>query len=444
MNSGLSFEVIMQVSVEATSKIERRVTVVVPVAKLDEAYDKRISSLAKTAKVDGFRPGKVPMDFIRQRFGDSARQEALSDVIQSSLYSAIHQEKLSPVGVPMVEPKTVIAGQPLEFVATFEILPEIESVQFNVTSIEKEIATIKDEDLEKVINHLREQHVTWKKAERAAQEKDQVTIDFVGKIDGTAFEGGTAHSYPIVIGSKTMIPGFEDGLLNLNAGDTKTISVNFPETYFAKEFAGKAAEFDVKVIKIMQPEYPAMDESFIKKLGVKSGNVADLHAEIRRNLERELDRLIKAKLKKQIFDKLLEQNAIEIPKALIEREAKRIHDELHPHHQGHDHGHTDQEMTVFNDAAKRNVALGLLVAELIKKNEIKPNRDRIQAYVETIASAYEKPSEVSKWYENNKQAMAEIEMQILEEQVMEKLLEGVQLTEKMLSYNELVSRSADV
>ena len=429
----------MQVSVEAPSKIKRRVTVIVPVAKLDEAYDKRIANLAKTAKVDGFRPGKVPMELIRQRYGDSVRQEALSEVIQSSLYTAIHQEKLNPVGVPMVEPKTVIAGQPLEFVATFEILPEIENVKFELPKLEKSIATIADVDIDKVLTHLREQHATWKKVERPAQEKDQIFIDFLGKIDGAPFDGGQAHEYPIVIGSNTMIPGFEDGLTGLNTGDEKIIKVTFPESYFAKEFAGKPAEFEVKVIKIMQADLPEMTESFIKKLGVKTGNIDDLRVEIRRNLERELDRLIKAKQKSQIFDKLIEQNTVEVPAALIEQEAKRIHDELHPHHKGHDHGHSDSEMTVFNDAAKRNVTLGLLVGELIKKHTIKPDKARVQAFITNISSAYEKPAEVTKWYETNKNAMAEVEMQILEEQVMEKLLEGVQITDKVMSYAELVA-----
>ena len=434
----------MQVSVEAPSKIERRVTVVVPVAKLDEAYDKHIAKLAKKVKVDGFRPGKVPLDLIRQRYGDSVRQEALSDVIQSSLYAAIHQEKLNPVGVPRVEPKTVIAGQPLEFVATFEVLPEIENVSFQLTELEKQVATITDADIDKVIDHLRDQHIVWKKADRAAQEKDQAVIDFRGTIDGVAFPGGEAHEYPVVLGSKTMIPGFEEGVLGLNAGDETTISVTFPEDYFAKEFAGKAAQFVVNVLRVMQPEYPAMDENFVKKLGVKTGDANDLRNEIRKNLERELDRLMKAKLKSQIFDKLIEQNSVEIPKSLVEKEAQRIHDELHPHHKGHEHGHSESEMAVFNDAAARNVTLGLLVGELIKKHQIKPDSERVKAFIANISSAYEKASEVIKWYENNKQAMAEVEMQILEEQVMEKLLEGVTVTDKMLSYSELVASTQQV
>lgn len=431
----LNFEVVMQVSVEATSKIERRVTVIVPVEKVDEAYDKRIVNLVKTASVKGFRPGKVPLEYIKQRYGDSARQEALSEVIQSSLYAAIHQEKLNPVGVPTVEPKDITPGQPLEFVATFEVLPEVGKVKFEAGTIEKLISTITAKDVDKVVDHLREQHVTWKKVDRAAAAKDQVVLDFRGSIDGKPFSGGEAHDYPIVLGSNMMIPGFEEGLMGAKAGEERVLKVTFPENYFAKEFAGKAAEFSTKIIKVSESTYPELDAAFIKKLGVKSGNVEDLRQEINKNLERELDRLIKAKLKMQVFNKLIEQNPVEVPKSLIEREASRIHDQVHPHH-GHEHDHSEAEMQGFNDAAQKNVVLGLLVGELIKQHNLTPDKDRIQAFIANHAAAYENPKEVMTWYSSDKRRLAEVEMQVLEEQVMEKLLEGVQLNEKMLSYDE--------
>lgn len=428
----------MQVSVESPSNIERRVTVVVPVEKLDEAFGKRIANLSRTATVKGFRAGKVPVDIIKQRFGDTARQEALSEVIQSSLYAAINQEKLNPVGVPMVEPKTIVPGQPLEFVATFEILPSVGSVEFNLNSIEKEISTITDEDIERVVKHLRDQHVTWKKVDREANEKDQVIIDFAGSIDGKPFSGGEAHAYPIVIGSKMMIPGFEDGLIGMKEGHAKSIPVTFPENYFAKEFSGKQAEFSVKMIKVSEPSYPEIDSAFAKKLGVKSGEISDLKSDIRKNLERELARLIQQKLKAKVFACLLEKNPIDVPKALVEREANRLHNELHPHHGQHDHNHSEAEMQGFKDSAKQNVILGLLVGELVKKYNIIPNKERIESFITNLAASYENPEEVMKWYKTNKRQMAEVEMRVLEEQVLEKLLESVQVTEKMLSYNDFV------
>ncbi len=429
----------MQVSVEAPSKLERRMTVVVPVETMEKAYDKRIVKLSQTAQVKGFRKGKIPLDYIKQRYGDSARQEALSEVIQSSLYEAINQEKLNPVNAPTVEPKTIVAGQPLEYVATFEVLPEVEAVHFTMTALEKCVSTITDNDIDNVLSHLRKQQGTWIKVNREAQESDQVVLDFKGSIDGKAFNGGEAHDYPIIIGSKTMIPGFEEGLIGLAEGAEKVIQVTFPETYFAKEFAGKAAEFAVKIIKVSEAKLPEINDTFIQKMGVKSGNIDDFRGEVRKNLEREMHRMIKAKLKKSIFDALIEQNALEIPKALIEREAKRIHDELHPHHAGQEHHHSDAEMATFNDAAKRNVALGLLIAKMIKQYNMLPDKQRIQAQIEQLCSVYENPGEVAKWYESNKKARAEVEMQVLEDQLVEHLLMNVQVTEKMMGYNELIN-----
>ncbi len=428
----------MQVSVEAPSKLERRLTVIVPAEKLTEAYDKRIAKFAKNAKIAGFRQGKAPLKVVQQRYGDTARQEALGEVIQSSLYAAIDQEKLNPVGTPTVVPKVITPDQPLEFVATFEVLPELEGFRFDLETLEKEVATITDADIEKVLDHLRSQQTQWKKVDRAAQDKDKVVIDFRGSIDGAVFAGGEAHDYPIILGSKTMIPGFEEGIMGMKAGEEKTIDVTFPETYFSKDVAGKIAQFALKAITVYQPDMPEIDEAFIKKLGIKSGKIEDLRSEVLKNLERELERVIGAKLKNQIFDKLIEQNQLEIPKALIEREAARIHDQVHPHH-GHEHSHSEAEMASFNEAAKRNVILGLLVAEIIKQQNVSVNKDRVQAHITKMASAYENPAEVTEWYTKNKKAYAEIEMQILEEQVVEKLLEKVKVTEKTISYGELVN-----
>jgi len=429
----------MQVSVEAPNKLERRITVVVPVEKLDEAYNKRILKLSKTAKVKGFRPGKVPLADIQRWYGDSARQEALSEVIQSSLYAAINQEKLNPVSTPTVSPSAIVPGQPLEFVAVFEVLPEVTAVNFELSTLEKQISTITDDDIDNVLKHLRKQQAVWQKVERPAANEDQVILDFKGTMDGVAFTGGEAHDYPIIIGSKSMIPGFEEGLIGITPNEERTLAVTFPENYFSKEFAGKAAEFHVKAHSISEAQLPELNDTFVKKMGVKSGEVADFRNEVRKNLERELYRVVKAKLKTQVFDQLIQQNPLEVPKALIEREAKRIHDELHPHHAGKAHNHSEAEMATFNDAAKRNVILGLLVAHLIKQYDILPDRERIKAQIEQLSSVYENPAEVMQWYANNKRAKADVEMQVLEEQLVEKLLEKVQVTEKMTSYNELIS-----
>jgi trigger factor len=429
----------MQVSVESPTKLQRRLTVTVPVEQMDAALDQRLSKLAKTAKVKGFRPGNVPMAHIKQLYGDAARQEALSEVIQSSLYAAISQEKLNPVGVPTVEPKNLTPGEPIEFIATFEILPEIEGVKFEATEIEKHVSTISEADVDKVVDRLKEQYITWKEVERPAADKDQVVVDFRGSIDGKFFSGGEAHDYPLVIGSKNMIPGFEEGVLGMKAGETKVINVTFPENYFAKEVAGKVAEFTIDARKVSEPQVPAVDEELVKKFGIKSGKLEELRAEVKKNLDREVERLIQTKLKAKIFDLLLKQNHIEVPDALIEQEAKRIHDELHPHHAGQEHGHSAEEMADFNDAAKRNVMLGLIMGAFIKLHNLTPDKARIQDHITKMAASYENPAEVIKWYAGDKSRLAEVEMLVLEEQVTDKLLEGVTVKEKVLNYADLIN-----
>jgi trigger factor len=425
----------MQVSVESPSKLERRITVVVPVQQLDEAFDKRIAKLAKTANVKGFRPGNVPVAHIKKLYGDAARQEALSEVIQSSLYDAINQEKLNPINTPTVEPKAIEAGKPLEYTATFEVLPEISDVGFKATAIDKELAKIEQADIEKVIERLCEQHIVWNEVNRPAQDKDQVVIDFRGSIDGKVFPGGEAHEYPIVLGSKAMIPGFEEGVAGMKKGEDKVINITFPADYFAKEVAGKVAEFVLHAHRVSEPKAPALDEALVKKFGVKSGSADELRAEIKKNLDREVERLISSKLKGKVFDLLVEQNPIEIPLSLIQQESKRIHDEMHGKHEHH---HSADEMVEFDDAAKRNVTLGLLIGEFVKQQNLKPDAKRVEDHLNKMASAYEKPSEVVKWYTGDKRRMAEIEMLVLEDQVIEKLLEGVAINEKMLNYSELM------
>jgi len=431
----------MQVSVEAPSKLERKMTVVVPVEQVKQAFDKRIASRAKKAKIDGFRPGKVPVNIILQRFGDSALQEARSDVIQSSLYEALDQEKLFPVATPQVEPTVMEDDKPLEYVVTFEVAPEVDNVKLDLTSFEKQTASIQDEDIDKVLNHLEMQHQQWKKVDRAAKDKDQVILDFSGSIDGVIFPGGEAHAYPIVIGSNTMIPGFEEGIVGINAGEEKVLKITFPETYFAKEVAGKEAEFKVKAITVSEPKPLNYDEAFIKRLGIKDGSLESLRSEIRRNLERECDRVIKLKLKNQVFDILLEQNPIEVPKSLVEQEAARIHDEVHPHH-GQQHHHTAEENESFAKMGERNVKLGLLVRHLIADRKVVPNKDKINAQIASMASAYENPAEVINWYKNDKKAYSQVEAQVLEDQLIETLLENVQIKEKNISYNELVKNQS--
>lgn len=428
----------MQVSVEVSNKLERRLTITVPADRLNTVYNEKISRLTQTAKINGFRPGKIPLDVIKKHYGKAAHDEALNEVLTQSFYAALDQEKLKPVGTPMIEPKALIVDQPLEFTATFEVLPEIEAVQFNVDTLEKEIASIGEEDIKKVLDYLQEQHTTWREINGAAKINHKVIIDFSGSINSEKFPGGQANNYPIVLGSNVMVPGFETGIEGMQVGEERIITVQFPSDYFAKEVAGKFAEFAIKLNKLFEALPFEFTPEVVKKLGVKSGLLEDLQGEIRKNLEREMERVIQLKLKNKVFDKLLEQNAFEVPNALIKQEAARIHDNVHPHHGHEDHHHSEEEMAEFNKAAKRNVALGLLVSEIVKQSKISLDKEKVKAALARLIGVYEDPEKVAKWYENNQNAYAEIEMQVLEDQVVAELLKKTTLTEKKLSYNELI------
>jgi trigger factor len=430
----------MQVSVETISKIGRKMTIVVPSEKVDQEFDKRILKIAQTASLKGFRPGKVPLDYVKQRFSDVAREEALSEVIKSSLYGALAQEKLNPIGVPTVEPKTMLAGQPLEFVATFEVLPEVTQVNFKLDKIDKEITTVSAAEVDKVIDKIREQHTKWNVVDRAAQDHDQVLIDFTGMLNGQPFPGGAAKDYPLVLGNKSMIPGFEEGILGAKVGEERTIKVTFPEQYHAKDIAGKDAEFIIKVKQVYQPELPTLDDEFIKRLGVKSGNLEEFKNEIRKNLDREVVRLTKTKLKSELFKLLLEQNPLEIPKALIEREAQRIHDQVHPHH-GKEHHHTQAEMAAFEKMGEQNVMLSLLVTVLVKQHNLVADPAKVNQLLADLAGAYEKPEEMIAHFRKDKQRYAQFEAEVVEDLLVEKLLQDVAVNEKMMGYEEFVNSS---
>jgi trigger factor len=427
----------MQVSVEKVSNVERRLTIVVPAATVEEAYTVQINQFARNANIKGFRPGKAPMSFIQQRFGEDARREALSTVIQKSLDEAILGEKLQPISRPRIEPKIMTPDQPLEFIASFEVLPEIEKVKHDIQNIEKLTVDITDADIQTVIKQLLKQYTKWKLIERAAQKEDRVVIDYYSVYEGAADTEHKIESFPLELGSKVMIPGFEDGLMGAKAGDERKLALTYPADFNIKERAGKPVEFVVTLKQVFEAEAPALNSKFIEKLGIKSGLEEDLQKQIRQSLEMERNRLVNEKLKEQVFRLLIEQNPIEVPASLVEREAKNIHDEIYPQHQHHDHHqHSDGEMATFNEIAKKRVALGLLVAEFAKQAELKADKARILTRIQEIASAYENPREVMEWL-SSQDRMAGIEAQVMEDQVMDKLMEGVTVTEKPMSYAEL-------
>lgn len=426
----------MQVSVERVSPIERRLTITIPVGEVDEAYEKQIDQLAKKANIKGFRPGKAPLSYIKERFGDDARKEALGEVIQRTLYQAITEQNLNPVSTPRIEPKMTLPNQPLEFVATFEVLPEIDTINFKMDQVEKLVVDVKPEDIDHVIQQLMKQYTKWSVVDREAQNHDRVVIDYYAIYEGKADTEHKIENFPLELGSNSMLPGFEAGLIGVKAGEQRTLNLQFPADFHVAERAGKPIDFVVDVKQVFTAEKPVVDEEFVKRLGIKSGTEDDLKQQIKQSLEQERDRLVKENLKEQVFRQLLEQNSIDVPQSLIAREAKHIHDEVYQNQQHDHHGHSDEEMAKFNDIAKKRVMLGLLIAEFAKKSSLHVDAARVKQRIEEIAAVYENPAEVVEWLSGDERRSG-IEAQVMEDQVLDKLIEGVAVTDKNISYAEL-------
>ncbi|RXT89653.1 trigger factor [Pseudomonas syringae] len=427
----------MQVSVENTSALERRMTIGVPAERIETEVNKRLQQTARKAKIPGFRPGKVPMSVIRQRYEDGARQEALGDLIQATFYEAVVEQKLNPAGAPAVEPKSFEKGKDLEYVATFEVFPEFTVAGFDSISVERLSADVADSDLDNMLEVLRKQNVRFEVADRAAQNEDQLNIDFVGKVDGEVFAGGSATGTQLVLGSGRMIPGFEDGLGGAKAGEERVLNGTFPEDYQNLELAGKAAEFTVTVNTVSEPKLPELNEEFFKQFGIKETGIEGFRTEVRKNMERELRQAIKSKVKNQVMDGLLAANPIEVPKALLENEVNRLRVQAVQQFGGNIK--PDQlPAELFEEQAKRRVELGLIVAEVVKQFDLKPDDARVREMIQEMASAYQEPEQVVAWYYKNEQQMNEVRSVVLEEQVVDTVLQKASVTDKSVSYEEAV------
>ena len=427
----------MQVSVESTSALERRMSITVPAERIETQVNKRLQQTAQKAKIPGFRPGKVPMSVIRQRFEADARQEAVGDVIQSSFYEAIAEQKLTPAGQPSVEPKVLEKGKDLEFIATFEVFPEIKVGGLEGIAIERQQADVADSDVDNMLDILRKQNTRFEAVERAAEKDDQLNIDFVGKIDGEAFAGGSAAGTQLVLGSGRMIPGFEDALIGAKAGEERVINPTFPEDYQNLDLAGKTAEFTVKVNSVSAPQLPELNDEFFTLFGIKEGGLEGFRTEVRKNMERELRQAIKSKIKNQVMDGLLAANPVDVPKALIANEVNNLRVQAVQQFGGNIK--PDQlPAELFEEQAKRRVSLGLIVAEVVKQFELKPDDARVRELIQEMASAYQEPEQVVAWYYKNDQQLNEVRSVVLEEQVVDTVLQKANVTDKSVSYEEAV------
>jgi trigger factor len=432
----------MQVSVETTSGLERRLTIAIPSEKIQSEVDKRIQNVAPKVKLDGFRAGKVPLKVVRQRFGENIRQEVLGEMMSSTFQEAVVQEKLKPAGQPKVELKKTDAGKDFSFTATFEIYPEFKVVDLKGVAIARPITEISDTDVDEMIETLRKQQASFEETDKAAAEGDQVNIDFDGFKEGVAFEGGSSKGSDLVLGSKSMIPGFEDGLVGLKAGDQKDLNITFPADYHSEALKGAAVVFKVKVNSVKTKNLPEIDDAFMEKFGVKEGGIAALREEVRKNMGRELKQALKNRIKQQVLDAVLEKNTIEVPKALLSQEIDAMRRQMFQQFGG---GAQLQDLDtnllpaeLFSDQATRRVSLGLLLSSLIEDKKIKPEADKVRETIEEIASSYEAKEEVINYYYKNKQQLAQVEALVLEDQAVELLLSSADVSDAKMSYEELM------
>ena len=431
----------MQVSVESTSALERKMTISVPAERIESEVTKRLQQTAKRAKVSGFRPGKVPMSIIRQRYEADARQEVLGDLIQATFYEAVVAEKLNPVGQPAIEPQVFEKDKALEYIATFEVFPEFEVQGLDSIEVERQSAEVAESDIDNMLDILRKQNTSFVDVGRAAANDDQVTVSFVGSIDGEVFAGGTADNVPLVLGSGRMIPGFEEALVGCKAGDTKVITPTFPEDYQNLDLAGKTAEFTVIVNKVEGPELPELNEEFFAMFGNTEGGLEGFRAEVKKNMDRELNQAIKGKVKSQVMDGLLAANTIEVPAVLISSEVDRLRVQAVQQFGGNVKPE-QLPAELFTEQAKRRVALGLIVAQMVKQFDIKADDESVRSTIEEMAAAYQEPQQVIEWYYKNQQQLEDVRAVVLEEQVVDTVLGKAKVTDSNVSYEEAVKPAA--
>ena len=430
----------MQVSVESGEGLERRLLVDLPKEQVESEVERKLSELAKTVRLDGFRPGKVPPRVIRQRFGDQVRQEVYGDLIQKSFYEAVQQTEVAPVGDPSIDLRDAAEEGGLSYTATFQVMPEITLADLSGREVVKPVAEVTDADVDEMIEKLRSQRQTWEEVDRPAQDGDRVIIDFKGYIDGEAFEGGSAEEVPLVLGSGSMIDGFESGLLGASAGEERTLEVTFPEDYRAEHLAGKPATFEVKVRRVEASRLPEIDEEFVKEFGIEEGTEAALRAEVRKNMENELEQKISRMVKDAVTDLLREANPVEVPEAMVKREAEHMKQQAMQEMQARGQQSAfDLPASLFEEEARKRVQLSLLMGEIIDKQGLKAEEDEVRAMLERLAASYEDPQEVVDYYMNNPEQRATVEHLVLENKVVDWVLDQVVVKEDKRTFSDVMN-----
>jgi trigger factor len=433
----------MQVSVEDTGELGRKVRVEVPGGKINSEVDTRLQKMTKTTKIQGFRPGKVPLKIVRSKYGTQVRKEVIGELVQSSLYEAISQENMKPAGQPQIDDLKDESGEDLVFTASFEVYPEVNLKDVGLLEFEKPICEVTEDDVTIMIDMLRKQRRELKISKKAAKNGDVLNINFEGSIDGEAFEGGTGKSHELELGSNSFIAGFEDGLVGASEGENVVVNVKFPQEYGNEALKGKDAEFKVKVNSVNETVLPEVNETFMLEFNVKDGKKETLDNEIKRNMEREVGLTLRRQVKDAVLDALHEANEIELPQALVANEAHRAKQDFEKNlkQQGHNVKAIDSlDASVFNEQAKKRVSLQLILGELIKRNELKAKPEKVKEMIEQVASGYEDPSAVLNWYYSDKKNLAEVESLTLEDDVVDWVLAHAKVIDKACTFDEIMNK----
>ena len=430
----------MQVSLEKSEGLERRIKVQVPAERVERETEDRLKSLSKRAKIDGFRPGKVPFKVVKQRFGEQVRSEVVTDLLQSSFNEALAQQKLNPAGGPRIDSLDAEPGKDMKFTAVFEVYPEIKLKGVDSIKVDRPVAEVAKEDIDGMVDNLRQQRAGWEAVERAAKDGDRVLIDFEGSVDGTPFPGGKGERVPVVLGEKRMLPDFEKGLVGIKAGEDREFGVKFPADYHAKELAGKQASFKVHGHAVEGQVLPALDEAFCKTFGVTEGGVEKLRSEVAENMKRELDETIRRKLKDQALDALLKANSLDLPKALVDDEIERLRQDALVRIGVRDPKKASElPRELFEEQAKKRVSLGLLVGEIINQEKLAVEPKRVDERLERMASDYSTPAEAVRSFRANRDILRQVETLVLEDQAVDWLLGKASVTDKPTTFKALMN-----
>ncbi|MCX7085339.1 MAG: trigger factor [Methylococcales bacterium] len=430
----------MQISVEKTSELSRKMTVSVPETVVQEKIAERLKALAREVKIDGFRPGKVPQHVVKKMYGERIRGEITGDLIKDTYYDALQDQDLKPAGYPHIEPLEETEG--FKYTAVFEVYPEISLEGLDKLEVERPVSSVTDADVEEMIEKLRAQKQTLQVVERAAQDKDTITISFSGTSEGENFTDGQVDDFPVVLGSNKMIPGFEGNLLGLSAGDNKTFTVSFPEDYGNEKLAGKAAEFEVTVSKVEEAVLAEINEEFVKAYGVEDGSVDSFRVDVRNNMDRELVQALRGKLKNAVMDAVYENVKITVPNSLVDVEVEEM---MKPYLETAKRQNMKLEdlklpREMFEAQATRRVALGLILGEVIQKNAIQLDANKVRSTIEDMAKSYERPDDVVAWYYADESRLNDVQQMVLEDQVVESLIEKAKVSDKSVNFSDVMDK----